>query len=276
MDMNRMEQLITELEKLGATPLSYSKGNIAIVCPLQYKRRYLDKSTGGIPLEKEPAVVGKFIHAVFQYCVEKGMSFGFNEETVDFDLTWHATSKMLGLTKKEYDLAQDLRYASKNVLHRILEAIRKRKLRPSPEMSMVMNKNKMVKGNVPWDSRVFSCVADLACQTKKGKQGLLIDYKSHSETQERAEAVKLQTTIYTLFMFLRFPQLQTIQAGCAYIPDESVVLRQYDRDDPTLINTFCTFLEDVLASVSAKDLAPSKSKYCDWCAYIGSCPLHKK
>ena len=88
-----------------------------------FQQRYFEKQKGVDALQKEVQVVGKFIHKVLELCVTKGVNFAFQLEAVDFDLTWAQVLKQMKLTKLEYDLAQEQRIHTENILIRVIDSI---------------------------------------------------------------------------------------------------------------------------------------------------------
>lgn len=280
-EISKLTSVLDDLAMFGALPTSYSRANITIVCPRQYHLRYVERTPGGTPLRSEPARVGKFIHTVMQYCIEKGDAFGFTDEDVDFDLIWHQTAKSYNLSVAEYNMAQTMRTETRNVLSRFLRTIRERQLSPMPEVKVTMNKAYEVKRNTKYENRVFTGSIDLLAFSANRNRAILVDYKTHRRSEDRAEEVALQTAIYSLFTFLRYPETQLIQAGCAYIPDEDVDLTtkfDRDRDFPFLVDKVTDFfskVRDVHQNAPEVGMPPLKSKYCDWCGFINGCPLHQ-
>lgn len=263
-------------EKENILPLSYSKVRLLLACPRQFKLRYLDKAEGGIALDKESAVVGKFLHAVLQYCLDKGQHFGYTEDTVDYDLTWMQVAKQAGLTSKEYDMAQDMRMCTENVLSRVLSAVRSHELQVITEANLVMRLDGEVRSNARWPDRFFTGIADFLGLSKNKSRALIIDYKSHPYSEERRRDEEIQTGIYALLTFLRFPTVRTIQAGCAYLPEEKVDLfATYHRDDPKLVVLVVDFLTEFLEKLESTCFAPEASKFCDWCTYSAGCSAFK-
>jgi hypothetical protein len=273
------EGLITKLDDLGATPLSYSKMQVLFNCPLRYYHQYICKSERGIPLDKEPAVVGKFIHNILEFCMTKGASYGYTEEAIDFNRVWAAVSKQMPLTQKEYDMAQDQRIHAKNVLIRMLELVTDYKMRVYPELRIILSKDLHVSSNVPWKSRLLWGFVDFVGITKSGKQALIIDYKTHGKSDNNATAVDTQTRIYGYLLMLMFPTLQKVKMGAAYVPDElveapAVITRE---DMPSTEKEFYealkTFMEALTPCVDEEKYLPIKGDKCKWCNYFHECPL---
>ncbi len=273
-------ELISKLKETETLPLSYSKVNCMAACPRQFQERYLKKSKGGIAQDKESAVVGKFIHTVLEYCMERGKTYGFVLDCVDFDLTWQQVSKQMGLTMKEYNMAQAQRLHAEVVLDKLISIVTTNKLVVHPEMKVVMTKQGIVKGNTPWNSLFFQGYLDFFGVTLTGKSGLVLDYKTHMKSKENEDQVKVQTNIYSLMLLLRFPKLLTLKVGCVYIPEELFDTKIYTRDDieelaEFALEFFNTFLMSFNVGQQEKFL-PTKSRYCDWCTYTNGCSVYKK
>ena len=101
-----MQDIIARLNGYGVLPLSYSKINCLRACGRQFQLRYLEKAEAATPVDTMSATVGKFNHSVLEMCISKGLNFGFEEDAIDFGLTWQTISRTTGLTHNEYDMAQ--------------------------------------------------------------------------------------------------------------------------------------------------------------------------
>lgn len=280
-DLN-WEELVSGLDELGATPLSYSKMQVLFNCPLRYYHQYVSKSERGTPLEKEPAVVGKFIHNILEFCMTKGASYGYTEEAIDFNRVWAAVAKQMPLTQKEYDMAQDQRIHAKNVLIRMLELVNDFNMRVYPELRIILAKDLRVSSNVPWNSRLLWGFVDFVGITRSGKQALIIDYKTHGKSDNNASAVDTQTRIYGYLLMLMHPSLQKVKMGAAYIPDELVeapaVITREDMGAAAeeFYDSLASFKDELSLCVSTDEYTPIKGDKCKWCNFHHLCPLMNK
>jgi hypothetical protein len=269
-------QACKDLDKL--LPLSYSKGTTLLNCPLLYKHRYIEKTVGGPGLDKEAAVVGKFIHAVLEYCLNRGQTFGYELECLDFDLTWQQVSKQSNLTTLEYSMAQAQRIHTERILERLLRAINTHNLVVTPEAQIGMATNGTVKGNVPWKTRFFYGFMDFRGLTPNQAHAIILDHKTHGFSAQNASAVDTQTALYTYLTFLQYPALQKIQAGGAYIPDEHIDMTTFTRDkigevEDKVLNFFGSVWEKASIGQSQSDYPACSGRHCNWCGYTTGCKV---
>lgn len=274
------EALVAELEDLKALPLSYSKMNTLFSCPLRYKKQYIEKTERGIPLVKEPAVVGKFVHKVLENCIHKGNAFGFEEDVVDFNRVWASILKQSNLTSKEYDMAQDQKIHARNIYNRMVGIIQKQQFKSIPELQVICTKNLQVKSGAPWNHRLLFGYIDYFGISPKGTKALIIDYKTHGKSEEHSDAVDIQTRIYGYLIMLMFPTIKVLKMGAAYIPDELVeapitITREELKESETFLYELLLRFRDsfIVANIGTDAaFAPSMSNNCDWCNYHTTCP----
>ena len=272
------EILVQELEELEALPLSFSKMNTLFSCPLCYQRQYIEKSEKGIPLIKEPAVVGKLIHSIFENCITRGVTFGFEDDVVEFNRVWAAISKQTPLTMKEYDMAIEQKVHARAIYSRMVELIKKHHLVSIPELQVICTKDLRVVRNAKWPKRLLFGYIDYFGISKNGTRALIIDYKTHKKTEDNALSVDIQTRVYGFLIMLMYPTVTTLKIGAAYVPDELVEapvvftrdkVHKYEQYVFELLTKF----KDSLITAKASGFAPTEGKRCDWCNYHTICPM---
>jgi hypothetical protein len=125
-----------------------------------------------------------------------------------------------------------------------------------------------------WSEVAWNGYVDLELYTRR--KMLIIDYKSEHFTTEREESVFWQTSMYAYAEFLRYPDLQKIQTGCAYLKDGSIVMAEaIERDElPEIEARLKGFYQEYLAAVASGSREPRQSRYCSWCGYTSLCPLN--
>jgi len=277
----QMSQMIEKLRALEPSPmaLSYSKVKLALACGRMYKARYIDKKSEDITqvYEPAPARVGKFLHKVLEYAVEKGQNFGYDIDSVDFGLTWQAVQKDMQLTSSEWDMATAMRHFTRERLISVLDLIQKYGLDPRPEKQFNMNLQGRMVHNAPYPAKFFTGYIDLWATTPNARAAILLDYKSHKKSDENAEDLARQTALYTYFMFLAAPKVETIQPGGVYLPENLTDLHPIVRrcELQTLEDTVLEWLARYYEKLKAGDFEPSVSKQCNWCGYEG-CPIKPK
>ena len=257
-------------------PLSFSKIG-TIRCPKMFYNKYVIKRTQGIPIEKEPAVVGKFIHTVLQYCLDKGKVFGFEKEAIDFDLTWAQLAKQKALTVKEYDMAQNLRVHTENILLRLLNMIRTNNFQIFTELKFCMDIHGRMISSTKWANRFMFGFVDFF-SIQNNKFGMVIDFKSFEKRKENAEELLIQTLIYTYFLLKKYTHLRSIQPGYIYIPDElfdadAVALNSnIDSIEQDIVKYFLDFIGRLDTAIQ-NNFNPITGDYCKWCGYYDLCEL---
>jgi len=278
MSNHNWDALVEELNNLKALPLSYSKMNTLFNCPLRYQHQYIEKSERGIPKVKEPAVVGKLIHNIFETCVNRGNTFGFEDDVVDFNRVWASICKQTPLTGKEYDMAQDQKIHAHKVYKRMVEILKKQKFTSIPELQVICTKDLRVVRQAKWPARLLFGYIDYFGISPKGTKALVIDYKTHKKTDDNAETVDVQTRIYGFLIMLMFPTIQTLKIGAAYIPDELVeapvtfTRENIGQYESYVFDILCKY-RDALVTANSIGFEPITSKNCDWCNFHTKCPL---
>lgn len=277
-----MQELLISFQHLEVSPLplSYSKASLLLGCGRFYRLRYMEKreEDQNAILDRESAQVGKFLHTVLEYCMTKAQRFGFEMDSVDFGLTWKQAADQMRLCHAEYNRAMEMRTTTANLLAQLLELIKKYHLRVTPELRFCMSKTGVVTANVPYHSRAFIGFLDFWGVTANQRAGLLLDYKSHFKSAENQESLVMQTMLYLYFMFRMHPQVQTIQTGGVYLPEDLLDLHQIVRREemPRIEDEVKKFLAAFYQAYSRSEFKPTQSKYCKWCGYIGTCPLKPK
>lgn len=280
-----MDETIQKILSNSATyektlPLSYSKIKTLLKCPRQYLKRYIEFTKGAEAPQKEVMVVGSFVHKVLEHCLNKGQSFGWEEDAIDFDLTWVQVQKQFKLTYDEYCMAQAIRINTENVFIKLLQAINGYKLHVLPELQICVDKAGGVRPAVPFKKRLFYGYVDFYAETPKKTKAMLIDYKSHGKTESNAEEAKSQLETYVYYLFLRNKKLNMIQYGGAYLPDEDIDLNsklERDSDEFKCVeHRIKDMYSEFIAKLTAGNFDPVPGKYCEWCSYADTCPEYTK
>jgi len=276
------------LQRLGGIPLSYSKVKTLEACPRKYGLQYITKkdSTDLVSAEElrarqEAAQVGKFVHKVLEYCISRGKYYGFDEEAVDFDLTWHQVAKQMRLLKNEYDRAQAIRYNTEQILLRIVKMINTYRMEVIPEMRLMLNRGGEYTRNAKFNNRLLYGYLDFVGIKSNGKEAIILDYKTHGLSGDHIKAVEEQMMFYVYMLFMKYKGLELVQPGGVYIPDEAIRLCEPITKDSfyLLKNTFVSrlqkFSEILETCLDTKNFTAVKNDLCNWCNYIDDCPEHK-
>lgn len=273
----KLIDLATRIEPLPkALPLSYSKVKSLLSCPLKYCKTYVDKGKKGTPFDPSPAVVGKFVHGVLEACVVRTTVFGMTEEGADFDKTWGDMYNSCPLTKEEKEMLQPLRSPTERILKRVMAVATKHQLQLKSEQSFNITRKGLSVPAADWNNRLLYGYQDLLAINAQQTQALILDYKTHAPSEDNQEAADLQTQLYTLANFLRYPRLQKIQAGGAYIPTEDILLTTFKREDArALVDSVTGMLEEFIAThpKEGEVFEPTTGKHCEWCNFSEGCAV---
>ena len=261
-----------------ALPLSYSKVNTLLACPRMYQKRYIEK----IKVDTAPTaviVVGKFVHKVLELCLLKGKTRGWDPEIIEFKTIWDQVIHQLKVPENEVNMAQRMQAQTEKILNRLVAAIGQNKFCVYPEFMLCVDKSGLVKPTVKWPHRFYWGFIDLYAETQSRKRAIMVDFKSHSKTEEHSARTSNQLGMYAHYLFERNQYLESIQFGGIYLPDENIDLStqifrgstEHTAINDNVFERYHQFI-DVLATT---DFVPKVSEYCDWCDYTQGCPAQK-
>lgn len=276
-NLQSKDGLVAKLSKAGALPLSHSKMAKLSMCPRAYEMSYRTRAKKGTPLSSEPANVGTFIHKVLQYCIEKGSIYGYYKDIIDFDVQWFQLSKVFGLTRKEYDMAQEQRTAVEESLRKLIVMITQNDLNVFPETQVALNcAGKVVRTAKRTDKFIWGFI-DLYADAKDKSKGVILDYKTHAWSEKHEADLVEQTELYALIKMLQNPKMQRVSVGGLYTPEADLrIHRVFNREEvPEMVQYFEDKLiewADLITNCEKEGFAPRKGKLCDWCSYRSDCP----
>jgi hypothetical protein len=273
-----MLDIINKLSEIpSALPLSYSKVSTLFNCPFMYQERYIRHTAPGEVPNPEAAKVRSVLHKVLELCIDKGMSYGWSMEAINFDATWKMVLPPYTLTEKELTMVEAQYEQTKNIFARLVDAINKNRFTVFNEMKICMDKNGRVTSGIKSNNRFFYGFVDFYAETPQRKRALMLDFKSHYCTESNYKKTQEQLGTYTYYLFERNPRLETIQFGGVYLPEEKIDLHPQIFRNSTEHLTIKTDLQTrymaMLQKLNEGVFEPRKSEYCDWCPFTALCPL---
>lgn len=271
-----MQKLFESLAQYpGALALSFSRVNLLLnICPFQWKCRYEDRLKAESPPSDPAMEAGKAMHKVMENAVNTSRIHGYEPGADSYAYFMECAEQH---EKPEvWELVQTMQAPARAVLDRILEVIVRHRAQAFTERRLLLSRvGKPMDYFRTWNDVGWIGYVDLELLTRQ--KMLILDYKSEHFTEEREKSVKEQTSMYAYMEFLRYPALQKIQTGCAYLKDGSIVMDDtIERDDlPEITGTLRDLYARYLDAVASGSREPRQSKYCAWCGYTTMCPLKK-
>lgn len=272
-----MEELFKKLGQIkGATPLSWSRVNLLLnICPYQWYHKYVAKTAASYSAEPVAMLAGKAIHEVLEKVMDRCIIYGFSEEAACYDRFFTQQKKLLESTPEVLCAFEELKEPTRITLGKLLRSADKFHAKVSAEQKLILTKDARPAQSrfTKWNDTGWIGYIDL--EMYAGGKLLIIDYKSEHYTQEREASVREQTEMYAYAEFLRIPQLQTVQTGCAYLKDSTIKMDEpISRDSlPEIRHTLTELYTRYMEKILSDEFEPRASKYCAWCGYTGICPL---
>lgn len=280
MPASRPDQIMQEIfstlaQHPGAMALSFSRVNLLLnICPFQWKCRYEDRLKAAVPPSDPAMEAGKAIHKVLEEAVNRSRLHNYEEGREDF--AYFLESAVNASSSEVGALVSSMGASTKEVLEKVLSVVRKHKAQTYTERRLLLSKvGKPMDYFRTWNDVGWIGYVDLELITKP--KMIILDYKSEHFTEEREKSVKGQTAMYAYMEFQRYPDLQKIQTGCAYLKDGKIVMDETIKRDelPEIKDSLLELYARYLEAVVSGDREPRASKYCAWCGYTNLCPLKK-
>ena len=245
---------------LNLGPWSYSKLKLFENCPRLFQAKYLTRKykEPGVQFDSIPSKVGTFIHAVIADCLEKGV------DKYHFNTVWIDLSKVHRLLSEERDIAHTLKYHAQAIIVKLEAAIKRYQL------NLFLEKKICISGLLAY--------IDFLGITSRSKSAIVLDHKTHKSTPERLSLVQDQLSFYALCVFMQYPSLHFIQAGCSFVPDEKVALENITprTDLPDLLQAWGTRLNAAVTQIQEGTFPAKKGPACAWCKDSSCALLPKK
>lgn len=270
---------LPELENLDrALPISYSKAKCLFNCPRMFQMKYISKPKADPPPNPDTAKVGKCVHSVLEKCLIKGQLLGYNSEKASFSSNWEIMRKLNSFTEEEVSLVEGLKENSEITLNKMLTAIQKYSFTITPELQLIMTKSGRIVPDVDWPLRFFLGYVDFYAENPNKSKALLLDFKTHSSSEQHLKDAQQQLGLYTHFIFLRNPKLVSVQYGPVFIPDSSIkttnVVRGSD-EHKEIIQDANEFIYQFKTTLQTTDFKVTPGHYCSWCNYSSQCSIEK-
>lgn len=273
--MGPILELLLELSAYrGATPVSFSRVNSMLACPLKWKLQYVDRIKAAPYADQESTDMGKFMHQVSELMLNSHKTTGtYRFDPRAYNDIWNAVA--MAYPKSIVSKAGErMREGSESVTQRLFELINKYSFRASTEVRLGLNRSGKVIQGIPWRDALWVVIVDLHLVSPKYQGSLLVDYKSHAPSSEMLEKEKLQVDSYVLMDFLRDPNLKLVQSDISYFSTgETQTVGKYKQADvPELEGRVLNFLRSYQERLQASEYPHTQGVHCKWCGYRAFCP----
>lgn len=265
------------LEKQALVPVSHSKLSLLLSCPKAYNYTYVDK------IERKDADgvidtnVGTFIHEVLEKVVpalyirkKTNMS-----EPLDMDLIWASiinSNTKRPLTSLELDKAEEMRDNVYDIATRVVDMLLQEHLNVEVEYYIGLDKGLKSFKKQHFTQTFIHGYIDLFGVSTNNPKCLLLDYKTYARGSETDSKVREQLEIYAILLFLKYPHIQYIEAGVAYIPDNLIVTVPIMRDELRNMLTRYELKVDKAIDTLRKEYDVAKpGTHCKWCSFKYKC-----
>lgn len=269
-------EILTDLTKFqGATPVSISRVNTLLACPLKWKLQYIDKIKQAPYADQVSTDVGKFLHAVAEHDMQKSkLSGNLSFVAENYDKTWESFAT--GYSDEVIERAAPMRDNSRGIAEYVYNLIDNFSFTPYTEVRYGMSLSGKILRNITWRNALWVGIMDLHMHSPRFSGSLIIDYKSHAAGGALSAREKLQAESYALLEFLRIPTLKLVQASIASFSTGLVtdigVYKQ--KDVPELEKSFAEYLLRYKALLERKVYDAVSGDHCVWCGYAKThCPL---
>jgi CRISPR/Cas system-associated exonuclease Cas4 (RecB family) len=230
-------------------PWSISKLGTYLQCPHKFKLKYIDKIK--VPFETNTALIkGSHIHKI----IENGF---------DYDVPFDLEEKY---TEEDYNRTiQIVKSFETSVLGEQTKKMQKIGV-PEEDFAFTLNRELVNYWN---KTAFFRGSADL--YLTRDDLGIIIDYKSGKDKSEEPDFGTNQAKMYAIYMFLKFPEIQTVKAAFFFIEHGTKKSIDFSRDNlDDYINYFVELTNVVEGDTSYRK---EVNALCDWCSYkeFGNC-----
>lgn len=274
-----LPQIKDNLEKQALLPVSHSKLNLLLTCPKAFEYAYLNRIERKDADMVEDTNVGTFIHEVLEQAVPALlMNRKLNSVVkigLDLDLIWaHVLNneKKRPLTSIELDKAESMREATYAIAERMVDFLVKNNLDVEVEFYIGLDKSLKSFKKQHFTQTFISGYIDLFGISAKNPTCLLVDYKTYSRTNDTDAKITDQLNIYAILTFLKYPHLQSITAGIAYVPDNFIVTNPIERGDlPKLLTEFEHKIHKAIHTLRTERGTMKPGVHCKWCSYKYAC-----
>ena len=278
----KIQSLVSECHRQDIDrlfPLSYSAMMDGISCPAKLNFSRISCKPSGKSIDEAAAKVGTFNHRVAQLCIQNSFILDGDIEALEYDLFWPQNA--IGFTRKELLQAQDCRDELEEIILKVHGILRKFKLEVFTEPTWGINKQGTHLVSYQKKSEKFMVgKLDLAGINNNRSSGVVLDYKTHAKKYQDAEELWKQLLSYVVFIKLKFPQLNTLTVGAAYIKGAELDVVKVLRSPEAFQNAFdeyISFIEEFINNWGKiLDCVAIKNPKCKWCSYRSICPAFKK
>jgi hypothetical protein len=283
----------------GILPLSFSKIQQGINCPARMKFKYLTPKSEMDKYRKPdftaPPVsptsgiaIGNFLHRVLENCVIKCNLYGWSKEVLDFDLVWNNLIKAGGLTLSEYNVVQQYRKETEDIMDLLAHLKMKYNFTYYPEMQCETNLHGLLYTSVVNKHKFNTMKIDLVGVNEELQKAVIIDYKSYkyNGNGKKVELSKdTDTEVYSQLLyyaghimdFFNVPECELcvgdILSGKIIKLDSCSQQNGYKKAEEAIIN----MLEQFFVIVQSNQIQEGDfklHKYCSYCEFHELCPKY--
>lgn len=274
-----LPELRDNLEKQALVPVSHSKISMLLNCPKSYEYAYVSRS----PAEDSEGIidtnVGTFIHEVLERAVpvrlnniKLGMSY-------DFDLIWASVlnnKQKRPLTSLEIEKAESMRDNTSAVVESVIDLLTHNKLDPEVECFIGLDKELKSFKKQHYTRTFIHGYIDLLGISPTNDAALILDYKTYSKNNDTDAIVRDQLEIYAILLFMKYPHINRVRAGVAYIPDNTINISIIDRSElRTMVTHYRDKLNRALEVISTEKGIAKPGVHCRWCSFKYLCSPDK-
>ena len=222
-------------------PYSYSKIATYKHCPYRFKLQYIDKVE--IPFETNIALEkGKYIHSLIEYFIKEKELEGFN-----FSLS------------TEDDIKNYNKIFTDLKLNPLFQALINKdgKIFVEEGFGIQIKDKEFIATNYTKDSVVRGYIDFIKIKDNKA---IIVDWKTGKYKEEQD---KLQTLIYALWTFLKFPQVNEISTIFYFVEHNKYITYKYNRNQLNELKK--EFLQNIVKIEKENNFNKNISKLCEWC-----------